>query len=415
MKTIKDSVHDHIEVAGVALSLLDTPPVQRLRHVKQLGTVELVYPAANHTRFEHSLGVYHLACEALDHLGIGGRNAERVRAAAILHDVGHAPYSHNLEPLVERRTGNAHDDVDDVLETNEVATVLEAHDLDPWRVARLIAGEGSYAGIVSGEIDVDRMDYLVRDAHHTGVPYGTIDHGRLIRELALDDGELVLSEGNVQTAESLLVARALMNPVVYNHHVARISKAMLRRAVDRLIETSDVTAGEVRRWDDHDLHAALRGTPETAEAAERIATRDLYKRAVWVGMEGAPDDLVDADFATRTDLEAQIADDAGVDPDDVILDVPPRPSMRESDAKVRVRGEVRSLAEQSALVEALRAAQREQWRLGVYTTADLVEAVGHAAERTLGLSTEGDRLTDRTGRFMPLDEFEADGGRGPTA
>ncbi|MFW5977902.1 MAG: HD domain-containing protein, partial [Halohasta sp.] len=97
MATIKDSVHDHIEIEGVAEALLDTPTVQRLRHIKQLGTVQLVYPSANHTRFEHSLGVYHLANRALGQLGIEGRQAERIRAAALLHDVGHGPFSHNIE------------------------------------------------------------------------------------------------------------------------------------------------------------------------------------------------------------------------------------------------------------------------------------------------------------------------------
>jgi len=412
MKTIKDSVHDHIEVSGVALDLLDTPPLQRLRHVKQLGTVELVYPSANHTRFEHSLGVYHLACEALHHLGVSGRNAERVRAAALLHDVGHGPYSHNVEQLVERRTGQAHDDVDEIIAEGEVADVLDDHGLDVGRVAGLIRGEGRYGGLVSGELDVDRMDYLVRDAHHTGVPYGTIDHGRLVRELALVDGEIVLAEGNVQTAESLLIARALMNPTVYNHHVARISKSMLRRATERLLGATEVTARDLRRMDDHDLHAALRAEPETAALAERIAHRDLYKRAIWAEMADVPDDLLDADHEALRELEADVADAAGADPDHVVLDVPPRPSMRESSARVLVGGEVRRLEEQSAIVEALRTAQREQWRLGVYSTPDLVEAVGHAAERTLGLSTDGRRISERRGRFVPLDEFEADGGTG---
>ena len=247
MKTIKDSVHDHIAVEGPALDLLDTPAVQRLRHIKQLGTVELVYPAANHTRFEHSLGVYHLASRALDHLGIEGPAARHVRAAALLHDVGHTPYSHNVEPLIERETGKSHEDVEGILAEGAVAAALKEHGLDPDRIAGLIRGEGRYAGLVSGELDVDRMDYLVRDAHHTGVPYGTIDHGRLVRELAFIDGELVLAEGNVQTAESLLLARALMNPVVYNHHVARISKSMLRRATSassgRRARTRSISAG----------------------------------------------------------------------------------------------------------------------------------------------------------------------------
>jgi HD superfamily phosphohydrolase len=415
MKTIKDSVHDHITVEGPALDLLDTPAVQRLRHVKQLGTVELVYPAANHTRFEHSLGVYHLASRALSHLGIEGRAARHVRAAALLHDVGHTPYSHNVEPLVERETGKTHEDVADILAEGEVAATLAEQDLDPDRIAGLIRGEGRYAGLVSGELDVDRMDYLVRDAHHTGVPYGTIDHGRLVRELAFIDGELVLAEGNVQTAESLLLARALMNPVVYNHHVARISKSMLRRTTERLLRETGTDAADLRRMDDHDLHAALRRTDATAEMARRIADRDLYKRAVWAEMADVPEDLIGIEATALRDLEAEIASTSGVETESVIVDVPPRPAMQETTSRVVVGSEIRPLGEQSALVEALRAAQREQWRLGVYAPIELVEPVGRAAERVLGLETNGRLVSERRGRYVPLDEFEessAPGGEG---
>ncbi|MFB6227516.1 MAG: HD domain-containing protein [Halobacteriales archaeon] len=412
MKTIKDSVHDHITVEGAALDLLDTPAVQRLRHVKQLGTVELVYPAANHTRFEHSLGVYHLASRALDHLGIEGTAARHVRAAALLHDVGHTPYSHNIEPLVERRTGKTHEDVSGILAAGEIPTVLDEHDLDPDRIAGLIRGEGRYAGLVSGELDVDRMDYLVRDAHHTGVPYGMIDHGRLIRELAFIEGDLVLAEGNVQTAESLLLARALMNPVVYNHHVARISKSMLRRATERLLRGTDTGATDLRRMDDHDLHAALRRTDETAELARRIADRDLYKRAVWAEMGDVPDDLIGVDHDEIQEFEADVATAVGVDPEAVIVDAPPRPAMRETTSRVVVGDEVRPLDEQSALVEALRAAQREQWRLGVYAPSDAIELVGRAAEDALGLETDGRLVSEHRGQHVTLAEFGGGAGGG---
>jgi len=126
MTAVKDSVHDHIAVTGVARELLETPPVQRLRRISQLGTVVLVYPSANHTRFEHSLGVYHLADRALDHLGIEGQQAERVRAAALLHDVGHCPYSHNVEELVYRETGKYHDEVADLVGSGAVVLVSGA-------------------------------------------------------------------------------------------------------------------------------------------------------------------------------------------------------------------------------------------------------------------------------------------------
>jgi HD superfamily phosphohydrolase len=409
MKTIKDSVHDHVTVGGVARDLLDTPTVQRLRRIRQLGTVHLVYPSANHTRFEHSLGVYHLACRALDRLGVDGPNARRVEAAALLHDTGHGPFSHNLEDLVYRRVGKYHDDVHELFENGAVADVLRDHDLSPGDVADLVAGEGKYGQLVSGELDVDRMDYLVRDAHHTGVPFGTIDTGRLVRELTFQNGELVLGDGNVQTAESLLIARALMTPTVYNHHTARISKSMLRRSAERLLEATDTTAEDLRSMDDHDLMAALRACPETAPGARRYDERNLLKRAVWAEMVDTPESLVDADHATIRDVEDRIADRADVDPREVIVDVPDRPSMTESSTRVVVNGDVRRLDRQSPLVEALQQVDRAQWRLGVYASADATEAVGRAAASVVGLEVDGALISEvRDGLHTTLDEFRED-------
>jgi len=410
MITVKDTVHDHIEIDGVAADLLDTPAVQRLRHVKQLGTVQLVYPSANHTRFEHSLGVYHLASRALDHLGIEGNRADRIEAAAMLHDVGHGPFSHNLEPLTHRRTGKYHDDVDELLATGAVGEVLRDHGLDPERIAGLVAGEGPYGGLVSGELDVDRMDYLVRDAYHTGVPYGTIDTERFVRELTfVDDGTgddaLVLDEGNVQTAESLLLARALMNPVVYTHHVARISKAMLRRAASDLLDATPTTAAALRRMDDHDFLAAIRSCSETTELSRRYDERDLYKLAVWAEYDGVPERVHEADHDAETALEREIAEEAGVARQHVILDVPPEPSMRESTARVTVNGEVRRLERQSPLVSALRTAQRNQWRLGVYAPRPATDRVGRAAADVLGLDPDGLVAEVRGAMPTTLDEF----------
>lgn len=407
MPTIKDSVHDHIEITGVAGALLDTPTVQRLRHISQLGTVQLAYPSANHTRFEHSLGVYHLADRALAELSVEGRQAERIRAAALLHDVGHGPFSHNIEGLIHRKTGNYHDDVGELLDSGAVGEVLRDHDLDPAHIAGLVAGEGQFGQLVSGELDVDRMDYLVRDAHHTGVPYGTIDTERLLRELTFVDNELVLAAGNVQTAESLLLARALMNPTVYTHPVARISKAMLQQAGERLLRTTDIDAEELRRMDDHDLLVALRTTASTAAFAERYDDRRLFKRAVWAERKHVPDDLLALDHEARRELEATVADRADVAPGEVIIEIPAEPSMRESSTRVVVNGEIRDLGDQSPLVSALRTAQRGQWRLGVYTTPSATERVGRVAAAELGLALSGGLVTDtRQGLHATLDEFE---------
>jgi len=409
MHAIKDSVHDYITLGPVASDLLDTPAVQRLRHIKQLSTVRLVYPAANHTRFEHSLGVYHLADRALDHLGIDGDRADHVRAAALLHDVGHGPYGHQTEEVIRRRTGSDHDEIGWLLDGTDAAAALRAHDLDADRVASLVRGEGELGQLVSGELDVDRMDYLVRDAHHTGVPYGTIDTGRLVRELRYRDGRLVLAEGNVQTAESLLLARALMNGTVYRHHVSRIAGAMLERASERLLDADgqaesgggtaagtgdgsipapgDVDARRFRRMADHDLLIALRGV--VPDLARRIERRDLYKRAVWAPLAGVPADVVGLSHTEARAAAAEIADRAGLTPDEVLLDVPERPRFTESRSRVVVDGVVQQLTDASELVGALRAVERSGWRLGVYAPAAAGEAVADAAAAVLGLARPG--------------------------
>ena len=406
MKTIKDSVHDHISVDGVALDLLDTPALQRLRHIRQLGTVHLVYPSANHTRFEHSLGVYHLACEALGKLGVAGDAAAHIKAAALLHDIGHGPFSHNLEELFARHTGRYHDEVGSLLRHGEVGSVLRQHALDPRRVSELIAGRGRYGQLISGELDVDRMDYLVRDAHHTGVPYGTIDHARLVRELRFVDDELVLAPGNVEAAESLLVARSLMNPTVYNHHVARISKTMLRRATERLLEADHHEPAHLHRMDDHDLLVALRNTDASAELAMRLSRRDLYKRAIWLEYDDVPPWLHDAAPAELRTVEADIAAAAGLAPVAVLVDRPPEPAMRESTSRVLVGGHVERLGNRSPLVRALETIQHEQWRLGIYAPDGELEGVARASEDVLDLPPEANVVNDvDVGRYARLDDF----------
>ncbi|NIB98161.1 HD domain-containing protein [Halobacterium sp. R2-5] len=390
MRAIKDSVHDYIEVAGVAEALLDAPAVQRLRHIKQLSTIRLVYPSANHTRFEHSLGVYHLADRALDHLGVTGARADTVRAAALLHDVGHGPYGHQTEGIIQRHLGRHHDEVGHLVADGEIGAVLRDHGLDPDRVAATVRGDGKLGQLVAGELDVDRMDYLVRDAHHTGVPYGTIDYGRLLRALAFRGDDLVLAEGNVPTAESLLVGRALMNATVYRHHVARIAGAMLDRAGERLLDTAAVDPETFARMTDAELLGALREHDATADAARRVTERDLYKRAVWAERGDVPDDIVAADYDATRGFERKIADTAGVPERDVVVDNPGQPSMPESSVRVEVNGDARTLSEQSPLVQGLQESQRVQWRFGVYAPDEHVPEVAAAAERVLGLEGVGD-------------------------
>ena len=148
-----------------------------------------------------------------------------------------------------------------------------------------------------------------------------------------------------------------------------------------------------------------RTCPETASSARRIDTRSLDKRASWSDVREVPDEIVDSEHETVRDHEREIAERADVDPNAVILDVPDRPSMRESSSRVVVNGEVRALGSQSTLVGALRRTHREQWRLGVYAPEDATDRVGRAAESILGLDLDALVVDVRKGINATLDEF----------
>ncbi|AGB38289.1 HD domain-containing protein [Natronococcus occultus] len=386
MTTIKDSVHDYIELHPTAEALLDTEPMQRLRYVRQLSTVQLVYPAANHTRFEHSLGVYHLASRAVDQLDLEDALADRLRAAALVHDVGHGPFGHQTERAIERHLGRHHDEIGWLLAETELGTVLEEQGIDLDAVAATVDGRGPLGELVSGPLDVDRMDYLVRDAHHTGVPYGTIDHARLIRAFRLVDGELVIADDSVASAESALIARTLMNATVYRHHVSRIAGAMLDRASERVLADGVADPDAFARLTDEELLGVLADYEPTAEFASRLRNRRLYKRAAWARREDVPETFVDLSYDRTRALEREIADVAGADPSAVILDSPGTSSSPESRARILVDGEPQRLGDRSPLVAGLDACAREIWRLGVYAPPDVLESVREATVDVLELA-----------------------------
>lgn len=399
MITIKDGIHGHIEVEGVAGDLLDTRKVQRLRRLQQLGNTSLVYPSANHTRFEHSLGVYYLADKAVNKLEIDEYHAVCLRAAAILHDIGHGPFSHNTEPLLRQYLNKDHDDVHDLLQEGEINRILNNHAIDPEYIADLIAGEGKYGQLISGELDVDRMDYLARDAHHTGVPYGTIDHEHLIHALIFRGSTLAIQEGNLQVAENLLTARTLMNPAVYHHHTARISEIMLLRATEVLLEEGIIAPESLRQMDDNDLVVTLRKNEGTEEMIKRINNRELYKRAVWVDIGSVPESLITASRDQIRSYEDAIAQKANLDSKDVILDIPDRPSIPESKTRIIKDGDLKPLREASSIIGALEMSNRNQWRLGVYTPDRHTDPVQEAANDVLGLDSTQTLFKERTDKY----------------
>jgi len=383
MKIIKDPVHGYVEVEEFALALLDSPVLQRLRYIKQLGFSYLVYPGANHTRFEHSLGTMFLADVACRRFGLSDPERTLVVAAALLHDIGHGPFSHASEPLMEKYLNRTHDDIEMIVK-DQAGNLLQAIGVDPDELCLVVKGKHPLSGIIHGDLDVDRMDYLLRDAYYTGAPYGTVDAQRLIRHLIQTPEGTVLDENGVNAAESLLIARTLMRPSVYYHHVSRIGESMFQLAVlEHLGDAPDAETQKILIMDDPSCMHALQTSekPVARALAARLYERRLYKRALSVGSnqvnvagfeDGAPIEKCRA-FANR------IAELAGILPHEVLVDIPSIPSEMSLGVRVKNRNAVVDFEEFSPRVRTLNATRREQWRLGVYTISGQQERVADAA------------------------------------
>ncbi len=371
-KSVQDSIHGVIKLEDWMIAIIDTPQFQRLRRVKQLGFANLVYPGANHTRFEHSLGVMHIVKLLGQRVDID----DSVLAAALLHDIGHAPFSHSSERLLEKHAGFRHEKISLVIR-NELKDVLGDLGFSVSEIEAIVTGRKS--SIVSGEIDADRMDYLVRDSHYTGVAYGVFDISRLVDKIRFEDS-VVVEMGGIKAAESLLLSRFLMYPTVYFHHVCRIARKMYEKAMERIIE-GGFDVAKLLWMDDCEAMQLIR--TEEPEFYDMLVNRRLFKRAVYVSRRSV--DFREVQRVNERRAEREIAEDAGVDEKYVIVDIPPVERMEESGVLVETEEGIKSLDEVSPLVNALKAASLENWRMGVYTKKEYLEKVGRVAADYFGI------------------------------
>lgn len=399
MKIIQDPVHGYVEVDEKILPLLDSPAVQRLRYIKQLGFSNLVYPGANHTRFEHSLGTMHLARLMSLSLGLTPEEVLLVTASALLHDIGHGPYSHATEPLMELYLGKSHQQIDDFVLEGSLAEELSGLNLDPNDVCGMVIGEHPLSGIIHGDLDVDRMDYLLRDAHYTGVPYGTVDAHRLIRSTNLTEKGLVLQENGINAAESLLIARTLMRPAVYFHHVSRIAESMVKfAALEHLKATEFSNLNEFLSMDDGEFFMEIMKSPSrnARKIIKNLHSRNLYKRALYIGMDQVRFSSIQKmiDLKDERSIAESVCEAAGIDYAEVLVDIPPIPSPMSIEVQVRNHNDLFSLEELSPLTGTLNETRKSQWRMGIYTTPENRKIVEQAAYEVLNIEkiTKQDKL-----------------------
>lgn len=341
LEVVRDPLWNNIRLDPEALAVIDTPAFQRLRYVRQLGHAFLVYPGATHSRFEHALGTYHLARRAIAQLSEVGagpdpETARHLRLAALLHDVGHYPFSHALE---EAGLPNHEGLAAQHLGSGELGVVLANAGVTPGSLLPLIQGTSDQplAGLISGGLDVDKLDYLSRDAMMCGVPYGVIDVDRLLASLTVvttDGGRrMALHEKGLTALESLLFARYQMYRNVYWHHAVRAATVMFKRLVTRAIAAGRITAEAVAFATDDGLLHDLQHH-DTTGLARALRERRLAKRAVDIPAAQLPAEPADwpaNDPAFVERVEAKLARDAGLTPDQLFLDFPAKPGMLDPD------------------------------------------------------------------------------------
>jgi HD superfamily phosphohydrolase len=430
-KTVHDSVHGSVRFDDVFLPLIECPELQRLHSIHQLGLAYLVYPGANHTRFEHSIGTFAVATKMCSSMGLEPEDARLVRCAALLHDVGHLPYSHTLEYVLHDRFGIDHAEVsrrlirgeDSVLSDTErrllgshasIPEVLESHGVDPAHVASLLQehypgassqktlgrhrGQAHFnskrymAQMVNGPVDADQLDYLVRDARYTGVAYGVIDLERMLGTMEVFNGDLAVDRSGLSAVEGVLVARALMFSSVYFHKTVRISELMLAKAVEQL-SSSEIQ--RIHATTDPGLLSYLVGKGGyMEEVATLIKYRRLFKKAFAVRVGDLSPDMQEsvdalARLKARRAMEKEIADKAGIDPGQVIIDVPSaelavsEPRLGMTDVRILDGNKVRFLHKMSSIAASLQWRKAHEWALMVACPKEHAAKVSKASAKVV--------------------------------
>tara|TARA_B100000315_G_C14591259_1_gene595967 strand:+ start:2998 stop:4182 length:1185 start_codon:yes stop_codon:yes gene_type:complete len=376
MKVIRDSIHGDIFLGNTELKIVDTPEFQRLRRLKQLGMTYFVYPGANHTRFEHSLGSFYLAEKLSEKIGLHHLDKTKIKFAALLHDTGHGPLSHTSEELLQRYLGVSHEKITEhIIENSKITSILEEVDIKPNDISDILAGKSGFMSkMISSEFDVDRMDFLVRDAHHTGVAYGVIDLDRLLNTIKIFDNDLVVEKGGLKAVEALLVARFLMMPTVYLHHTSRIADKMFLNAIERAIQNESLNYNLLFKMDDYSIQNLFRNSKGYVhDIGERFDRRDLFKNVFSRPWAELNEDMRKNVSHLRQNvmkwkkIEEEISIDLNIDEGYILLDLPPVSQYKEIKGQVILNNILQNIGDASPLIRILKKAQEEILDIGVYT------------------------------------------------
>jgi len=372
-RMIRDPIHGDVSLTELEIMLLDSPWMQRLRNIKQNGFCFLVYPAMNSSRFEHSIGVAHLAGVMVENLGLDPIEGTEVRVAGLLHDVGHCAFSHTSDKLLSKMGLSHEKNSARIIRETEIADALKAYGIKPKKIVNLIHGRGELGKIISSEIDVDKMDYLIRDAYYAGVAYGVIDVERVIHSLKMARRRLVVDESGLEAVESLLISRNMMYQTVYRHHTKRVVECMVEHALDTMYDSGFVSKEEYLRFDDIDVVNLLRNCGGySSEIMGLIEKRLLFKPIYQTKVSSLDRKSVHELKKKLVELENKIAADYRADNGFVFVDYP-ESSVSEFKIKVEVDGDLKPLDKVSSLARSLEKSDKEKLVLYFYAARRFID------------------------------------------
>ncbi len=369
MVIVKDEVYGTIEFDELEKRIMDTADFQRLRRITQMSVTNLVYPGANHTRFEHSLGTSHLTSVIAEKLGLPEDERRKAKMFGLLHDIGHVAFSHEGEDILAKHIGD-HEKLGKKIIMQSGITDILRENYSPDEMAGMY---GSRKGmIVEADIGADRMDYLKRDALNTGVAYGVIDIDRIVHTLAVEGDELCVTEGGLEAAESLLVARFMMFSAVYLHKTVRIATAMLHRAIEKSVEDGTVKPEEFLTMGDEVAYWRMAESPSAKRYAEGLMERRLYKEIAFI-----PEKKITREGSAR--LEKELSGKFGCD---IIVDYPTQFS-KTVELKVKTKDGLKPLTELSVLVSSLQKAEEERRRILVLAEDNVRKTKGEEIRKAV--------------------------------
>jgi len=403
---IIDPIHDFVRVYDNELKIIDTPIFQRLRRIRQLSGAHLIYPGAQHTRFEHSLGVMHIASMAGQVLAekgvVSSDDIQNLRLASLLHDIGHGPFSHLFEEIFEEKRKLSHEDLGrDIILKTEIGDIISKNGFDKKLITKLAFGDSKLQfmnEIISGVLSADMMDYLLRDGYFTGAEHAKIDHHRLTHSLDVYKNKLALDKSSLVNFETMMISRFQMFKAVYFHKTVRAGEVMLLEAMDLAedeLGLSSMNLDEYLKLSDDVILAKLLNLPEhnsKLKASKKIATnylnRNLFKSVFESTLTGKA-----ITKKRMHELRGEISKKSKIDINEIFVDssntpsIPLSPSKKESKSIILLENDGNKTTAKEILISQIKlvsAMSGFMKILRVYTPAKNRKKVEMAAKSILG-------------------------------